>query len=164
MPERAPSLRRRLIVLLLGTLCAAWLAISWVTYQDARFHTARMLDAQLVEYSEVLGAIAHHEALEIAGGTTHHDPGYVQSCTYQVYGLDGGLLLRSHDAPNAPLSRNEGFSDVRATGVDWRAFRRTDRASVAHGISERDQLVGGLALRLVVPLLAGLPLLAIALW
>ena len=169
MPEPAPSLRRRLLALLLGGLSIAWIAVAAATYADARLHTGRMLDAQLVEYAEVLGAIASHEALEIAGATTQHDPAYVQSCTYQVYGLDGSLLLRSHDAPNAALSPQEGFSDVRSAGIDWRAYRRTDRANglviiVAHGIAERDELVRHLALRLVVPLVVGLPVLAGALW
>jgi two-component system sensor histidine kinase QseC len=169
MPERAPSLHNRLLVLLLGALSLAWLGVAIATYLDARGHTGRMLDAQLVEYSEVLGAIASHEALEIAGTTTHHDPAYVQSCTYQVYGLDGSLLMRSHDAPNAALAAAEGFSDVRSTGVDWRAYRRTDPANglvviVAHGIAERERLVRDLALRLIVPLAIGLPTLAIALW
>ena len=165
----APSLRRRLLALLVGGAGAAWIVIAVATYVDTRVHTARLLDAQLVEYSEVLGAIANHEALEIAGGTTRHDPAYTQSCTYQVYGLDGALLLRSHDAPNEALAPAEGFSDVRAVGVDWRAFRRIDRENglvviVAHGIAERDAMVRGLALRLLAPLLVGLPLLAVVLW
>ena len=169
-PHRSvPSLRGRLLGLLVGGALAAWVVIAIATYLDARFHTARMLDAQLVEYSEVLGAIASHEALEIASATTRHDPAYVQSCTYQVYSLEGHLLLRSHDAPNAALSPAEGFSDVNAAGLDWRAFRRTDRSNgvviiVAHGVADRDEIVRGLALRLMVPLAVGLPLLAIALW
>ena len=126
MPDRAPSLRKRLLVLVLGALSLAWVAVAIATYLDARVHTGRMLDAQLVEYSEVLGAIASHEALEIAGTTTRHDPAYVQSCTYQVYGLDGSLLMRSHDAPNGALAAAEGFSDVRSAGIDWRADGRTD--------------------------------------
>lgn len=169
MPERAHSLRQRLLGLLLGAMSVAWIGIAIGTYFDARAHAARMLDAQLVEYSEVLGAIAQHEVLEIAGTTTRHDPAYVQSCTYQVFGLDGALLLRSHDAPNFALAPQEGFSDARAAGLDWRAFRRTDRANglviiVAHGNDERDALVRDLALRLIVPMLLGLPVLAIALW
>jgi two-component system sensor histidine kinase QseC len=169
MPERAASLRRRLLGLLVGGVGVAWIGIAIATYVDARVHTAGMLDAQLVEYSEVLGAIAHHEAFEIAGATTHHDPVYAQTCTYQVFGLDGALLLRSHDAPNAALAPQEGFSDVRSAGVDWRAFRRTDADNglviiVAHDDAGREAMVRGLALRLVLPLLVGLPLLAAALW
>ena len=159
------SLHGRLLTLLLGGVGAAWILIAAATYVDAESHTGRLLDAQLIEYSEVLGAIAGHEALEIAGETTRHDPAYAQSCTYQVYALDGRLLLRSHDAPNAPLAGVAGFSDVAA----WRAYRRTDAENglvviVAHPRAERDALVRDLALRLTVPLGIGLPLLAIALW
>ena len=170
MPPSAPSLRRRLLALLVGGAGAAWILVAAATWLDARVHVGRLLDAQLVEYAEVLGAIANHEALEIASGTTtQHDPAYTQSCTYQVYALDGSLLLRSHDAPNAALAPAEGFSDVRAAKVDWRAYRRTDQANgivviVAHGVAERDAIVRDLALRLVVPMLVGLPLLAMALW
>ena len=84
-----PSLRRRLLALLVGGAGAAWILVAAATWLDARVHVGRLLDAQLVEYAEVLGAIANHEALEIAGSTTQHDPAYTQSCTYQVYGLDG---------------------------------------------------------------------------
>jgi len=169
-PDRsAPSLRGRLLGLLVGGALGAWVPIAFATYFDARFHTARMLDAQLVEYSEVLGALASHEALEIAGATTRHDPAYVQSCAYQIYSLEGQLLLRSHDAPNAALAPAEGFSDVAADSVEWRAFRRTDPRNgvviiVAHGVADRDELVSGLAMRMMLPLAVGLPLLAIALW
>ena len=168
-PRSAPSLRARLIALLLAVAGGAWLAVAVATYLDARFHTGRLLDAQLVEYSEVLGALAHHEALEIAPGATRHDPNYPQGCTYQVYSLAGDLLLRSHDAPNAPLAPADGFSDVSSAGVDWRAYRRVDADNalvvvVAHRTTERDALVRDLALRLMVPMLIALPLLGLAVW
>ena len=168
-PRSAPSLRARLTALLLVVAGGAWIAVAVATYLDARFHSARLLDAQLVEYAEVLGALVHHEALEITPGTTRHDASIQQSCTYQVYSLAGELLLRSHDAPNRPLAAADGFSDVAAAGVDWRAYRRVDTENavvivVAHRTGERDALVRDLALRLLVPMLVGLPLLAIALW
>ena len=168
-PRSAPSLRARLVALLLAVAGGAWLAVAVATYLDARFHTGRLLDAQLVEYSEVLGALAHHEALEIAPGATRHDPNYPQGCTYQVYSLAGDLLLRSHDAPNAPLAPADGFSDVSSAGVDWRAYRRVDAENalvvvVAHRTAERDALVRDLALRLIVPMLIALPLLGLAVW
>lgn len=169
-PEAGPrSLRGRLLALLVGGVSATWILVAIATYADGRFRTSRMLDAQLAEYSEVLGAIASHEALEIAGTATHHDPTYLQSASYQVFSLDGSLLLRSHDAPQVPLAPTDGYSDVRAAGVQWRAFRRTDRPNevvviVGHRLAQRDELVAGLALRLLVPMVVGLPLLAIALW
>ena len=166
---RPPSLHARLVALLLAVAGGAWLAVAVATYLDAEVHTGRLLDAQLVEYAEALGAIAHHEALEIAPGATTHDPGFQQGAAYQVYSLEGDLLLRSHDAPNTPLAGKGGFSDVSAAGVEWRAYRRLDPGNelvviVAHRMAERDALVRDLALRLVVPVLVALPLLALAIW
>ncbi|HSJ99348.1 MAG TPA: sensor histidine kinase N-terminal domain-containing protein, partial [Myxococcota bacterium] len=167
--RRPRSLRRALLWWVVGGIAAAWAALAVATFVDARHHTGRILDAQLVELSEVLAAIAGHEAFEIAGRTTVHDPAYAQGCTYQVYSTAGDLLLRSHDAPNTPLAASDGFSEATAGGIAWRAFRNSDRENalvvvVAHAVSERDALVRGIALRTVLPLLAGLPLVAIALW
>jgi two-component system sensor histidine kinase QseC len=163
------SLRRVLLSWVVGGLAAVWAALAVATFLDARHHTGRILDAQLVELSEVLAAVAGHEAFEIAGSTTLHDPVHAQGCTYQVFSVAGELLLRSHDAPNTPLAASEGFSEAVASGVEWRAFRNVDRENalvvvVAHAMSERDALVRGIALRTALPLLGGLPLAAVALW
>jgi two-component system sensor histidine kinase QseC len=157
------------VALLLAVAGAAWLVVAIATYLDAKDHTGTLLDAQLVEYGEVLGAIAQHDALEIAPRATTHDARFQQGATYQVYSLAGDLLLRSHDAPNAPLAASEGFSDVRAAGVEWRAYRTIDADNelvviVAQRSAERDAIVRDLALRLVVPVLIALPLLALAIW
>lgn len=165
----APSLRARLVALLLAVAAGTWLLLAIATYFDARVHTGRLLDAQLVEYAEVLGSLAQHEALEVAPRVTRHDSGFQSACTYQVYSLQGDLLLRSHDAPNAPLTTVDGFSDLGAGGIEWRAYRRIDPENalvvvVAHQSAERDALVRDLALRLAAPALVVLPLLALAIW
>lgn len=167
--RRPRSLRRTLLSWVVGGMAVAWVALGIATFIDARHHTGRILDAQLVELSEVLAAIAGHEAFEIAGRTTLHDPAYAQGCTYQVFSIVGDLLLRSHDAPNTPLATADGFSEAAAGGIAWRAFRNADPETglvvvVAHAVSERDALVRGIALRTSLPLLAGLPLAAILLW
>src|SRR5687768_3191533 len=94
-PSR-PSLRGRLMLLLLAGTGLVWAVVAIGTFFDARRHSERLFDAQLTEYSEVLAAIAAHEAYEIAGQTTTLDHEYGQACTYQVYSLEGELLLRSH--------------------------------------------------------------------
>ena len=73
MAETRPSLRRRLMLLLLAGTSIAWSVIALSTFFDARYHSARLFDAQLTEYSEVLAAMAAHEAYEIAGQTTTLD-------------------------------------------------------------------------------------------
>jgi two-component system sensor histidine kinase QseC len=169
LAPRRPSLRRRLLALLVGGTGIVWVAIAVATFVDARYHLGRLLDAQLAEYSEVVTAMAGHEVYELNERTTRLDHEYLQACTYQVFSIAGELLLRSHEAPDEPMASADGFSDVRAAGGDWRAFRRTDRGNaivviVAHGFAERDALARGIALRLLLPLGIGLPLLALVLW
>ena len=165
---RPASLRRTLLALLAGGMAVAWLVASVATFVDARRHAGRILDAQLVELSEVLTAVAAHEALEIGGRTTLHDGAYGQGCAYQVFSAAGDLLLRSHDAPNAPLAAAAGFSEARAGTTTWRAFRRVDAEEgvtviVAHDQAQRDELVRGIALRMSVPMLVSMPLLTLVL-
>ena len=169
MPERRPSLRSRLLLLLVAGTGIVWLGIAIATFLDARYHSERLFDAQLTEYSEVLAAVAGHEVYEIAGQTTDFEHEYAQACTYQVFSLDGEMLLRSHAAPESPLVAADGFSDVTAEAKRWRAFRRVDARQqlviiVAHQSAEREAMVLGFALRLLWPFAVGLPLVALVLW
>ena len=168
---RRASLRRTLLVLLVAGTSVVWLGIAVATFLDARYHTAKIFDAQLVEYSEVLAAVAGHEVYEMPPDSStpdaHHEFG--QACTYQVFSLGGEPLLRSHAAPQAPLSTKEGFANVEMGGMRWRTFRHLDAENrliiiVAHQLEAREALVRNSALRLLLPILLGLPLIAVALW
>jgi two-component system sensor histidine kinase QseC len=166
---RRTSLRRSLLVLLLAGTSVVWVAIAIATYFDARIHTGRIFDAQLVEYSAVLAALTGHEAHEITGESQTFEHDFGQASTYQVFSLTGSLLLRSNSAPEAPLAAQDGFSDVTVAGTRWRAFRRVDAENqfviiVAHRVDEREALVLDFALRLLAPILLGLPLIGVALW
>jgi two-component system, OmpR family, sensor histidine kinase QseC len=171
MPEARSSLRRSLLVLLMAGTSLVWAAIAVGTFLDARHHTARIFDAQLAEYAEVLASIAGHEVYEIAPGSTTQDHAHElgQACTYQVFSLVGELLLRSDSAPVTPLATRDGFSDVEVAGVAWRAFRLADAENrlliiVAHRLDDREAVVRDFALRLMLPLLLGLPLVGVAIW
>jgi two-component system, OmpR family, sensor kinase len=168
MAERRPSLRRRLLTLLIAGTGAVWLAITCFTYEEGRHHAEAMFDAQLAEYSEVIAAVAGHEAAEMGGAVTfmNHPPGL--TLTYQVFSLGGELLMRSHAAPDTPLAAEDGYSALEDNG-GWRVYRRTDAAQsvvviAAQRQRDRQEMVGDVALRLVVPLLLGLPLTAAAVW
>ena len=168
-PDRRASLRGRLMLLLIAGSALVWAAIAAATFVDARRHAGQLFDAQLTEYSEVLSAIAGHEAYEMAGDTLGADHEFGEACTYQVFAPNGFLLLRSHAAPATPLAASDGFSDSTVDGKRWRTFRRHDRDNqltviVAHALDEREAMVAGFARRLLLPLLVGLPLLAVAVW
>lgn len=168
-PKARPSIRRRLLILLVSGTAVIWFGIALATFTDARYHAGRVFDAQLEEYAEVLSAIVGHEVFEVAGDITQIEHEFGQSCTYQVFALTGELLLRSHAAPMEALATADGFSETAVEGRRWRTFRYTDVKNhfaivVAHTFEQRDALVHDFALRLLLPLAIGLPLIAVALW
>ncbi len=169
MAERRSSLRGRLLALLVAGTGIVWATVAIATFFDAREHAGRLFDAQLTELSEVLGGLVAHEAYHFSDEVTSHDHNQPQGCTYQVFSARGELLLRSEDAPTTPLATGAGFADVAVEGARWRALRRYEARDglviiVAHRLDERDQLIQGIALRLVLPMGLGLPLIAAAIW
>jgi len=167
--QRPRSLRGRLLALLVAGIGAVWAAIALASYIDARRHVGDLFDAQLVEFSAVLGALSAHEVYEVGPSISAPGDEHAHALSYQVYALDGVMLLASDEAPEAPLLAADGFGTPRVNGVAWRALRRTDREHalvivVAHRMDERDELARDVALRQVIVLAAGLPLLAGVVW
>lgn len=167
MAERRTSLRGRLVALLVAASGIVWVAVAVATFIDARHQADLLFDAQLTEYSEVLTAIAGHEVYEIEGKVTVIEHEYAQALTYQVWSTTNDLLMRSHAAPATVLATADGFSDVEVAGARWRAHRRVDRENalvliVAHRFEVREELAGRIAWRLALPVVVGLPLLALA--
>ena len=169
MAEHRPSLRRRLLALLLAATGVVWIAVAIAAFADSRRHTAELFDAQLEEYAEVLAAIGAHEAHEIEGTVTSLQHGSGPGVTYQVFQTDGRLLMVSHAAPAEPLTRGDGFGFAQSDGKQWRVLRRTLPATslvviVAQEMAARQALVRDLAWVLVLPILLGLPLMAAGVW
>ena len=79
------------------------------------------------------------------------------------------LMLHSAGAGQEPLTGSDGFSETEWRGGEWRFYsewssdgERQVQVGQSHDI--RYQLAQDAALRLLAPLVAGLPLLAAALW
>ena len=54
MSPRAPSLRRRLLLTLLGVVAAIWIAAAIASYFDARHELDELLDAHLAQAASLL--------------------------------------------------------------------------------------------------------------
>lgn len=119
-----PSIRRRLADALLGwsllwvgaILAAVWLA--------ADHEVDELLDDRLQASAEMLGALLSRGD-PVAATTAHPGPAPADvdasgRFTWQVVGTDGGVLMRSHGAPAAPLraTPSVGFGDT----PQWRVF------------------------------------------
>lgn len=162
------SLRRRLLGLLLGGLTACWVATVAFSYVDAHHEIDELFDAQLAQAGQALLALASHEGegVEELGDIAHK---YQRRLRFQIWRADGHLLLRSNNAPDTPMTTSPGFSETDGKEGHWRFFaqwnaERSLQVQVSENHHIRDELIGHIAWRLVLPALFGLPLLGIWVW
>ncbi|MGE5171673.1 MAG: ATP-binding protein [Rudaea sp.] len=169
--ERTPrtrrrSMRRELLLILLGAVALVWIATAIVSYLDARHELDELLDAHLAQSASLLIAQAGHELEEIE----EHAPSlhrYARRVAFQFWEDGSTLRLHSANAPQQRLSpRDEGFSDARIDGQRWRVFSGWDRkhrylVQVGERVGGRDEIVRAIARNLLVPLVVALPVLGL---
>ncbi|MBS1138725.1 MAG: ATP-binding region, ATPase-like:Histidine kinase, region:Histidine kinase N-terminal [Proteobacteria bacterium] len=163
------SLRRRLFGLLLGGVAAAWLVTMVFSYIDAHHEVDELFDAQLAQAAQTLLALATHDHdldIEDFGNTAHK---YQRRIRFQIWRLDGKLLMRSENAPATPLTAADNFSETRGSDGHWRHFSQWNEAhtlqvQVSENHHIRDELIGHIAWRLLFPALFGLPLIGLWVW
>ena len=165
------SLRRRLLALLLGGMAACWLGMLVWSYIDTHHEIDELLDSQLVLEAQTLLGLAAHEADEMLdlGPTDHRAQ---KRLRFQIWTDAGQLVLHSADTPRAPLASADGFSegtDAEGKHPNWRYYGqwnedRTLRVLVGENHHVRDELVGQIAWRLLLPAMLGLPLIGAWLW
>ncbi len=164
------SLRRRLLVLLLGIVLAAWLATALFTYFDARREIGEMLDAHLAQSAGLIAAQLEHEIEDDRETALPRQYRHERKIAFQVWDRKGRLLLRSSGAPETRLqSQSEGYGDAAIDGKRWRSFSRWDESrhylvQVGERYELREELAGSVASHLLHPLYFALPALALLIW
>ena len=171
MAEPGPrrSMRRQLLLILLGSVTVIWVATAIVSYLDARHEIDELLDAHLAQSASLLIAQAGREPEELE----EHAPElhrYARRVAFQFW--EGGTLLRLHsgNAPATRLSpRDEGFSDARIDGERWRVFSGWDRkrrylVQVGERMGARGEIAATMARNMLLPLAVALPVLALLVW
>lgn len=180
-----PSIRRRLLVILLPAIAIAWLVSAVISYFDSLHEQSEVFDAQLAQAARVLALLAEHEVEENALAASKEalkedlnspraariSHQYENKLIFQVWMPPGKqLVLRSEDAPLDPLSDlASGYSDKRIGGQSWRVYTVTDqqhgfRVSVADNYAGRRVLARIIAIRVLIPLFVVMPVLALVLW
>jgi len=95
---------------------------------------------------------------------------YESKLAFQVWDVHGNMILRSGNAPLEPLTHvHKGFSDPLIDFIKWRVFSlwNSDRnylVMTAERYDIRMDLVGKITLKLLLPFLLLLPVLAGLLW
>lgn len=164
------SVRRRLLLMLLGGVMLVWLGAAALTARETRREMQELLDAHLAQSASLLVAQASHEVEEIEhehAGTLHK---YAHNVMFQIWKNGSELLLHSVDAPSFRLSTTEeGFSYTTLNGRTWRVFsvwdeRREYLIQVGEATEVREFLAQVVLKKLVQPLLLSLPLLGLLIW
>lgn len=167
-----PSIRRRLLILLSGTVLAAWLATAVFTYFDARREIGEMLDAHLAQSAGLIAAQLEHEFEDDddRDATLPRQYKNERKIAFQVWDRKDRLRLRSASAPETRLqSQSEGYGDAVIDGKRWRVFSRWDESrhylvQVGERYELREELAESVASHLMHPLAVALPVLALLIW
>lgn len=164
------SLTRRLLITLLSTVSAVWLATAAYSYWDTRHQVNELLDAHLAQSAALLVAQVGQELEE---GYLEHAPQlhrYGRRVAFQIWERDEGLRLHSFNAPNERLSAvEEGFSDSTVGGRRWRVFSAWNPQhrfliQVAEQAKARDEIAVHIARNLLLPLLLALAALGVLIY
>jgi two-component system sensor histidine kinase QseC len=169
-PAARRSIRRELLLVLLGSVALIWIATSVLSYLDARHELDELLDAHLAQTASLLVAQGGREADEV---DVEHAPllhRYGRRVAFQFWEHGRVLRLHSVSAPNARLSPQlEGFSDATVDGERWRVFSAWDAdrrylVQVGERSDARDEIVAKIAQNLLWPLAVALPALGLLVW
>jgi len=170
------SLRRRLLVILLWSFAAAWLLLAAMSYFSARHEIEELFDAQLAQSARVLLGLTLHEieeenepdiaGIDIVGVPWGHK--YEEKIAFQIWSGEK-LLLRSPNAPVAPMTSASGYRDELIETKPWRVFLLADpahnvRIAVGESYEIRDELIFDILFNTLLPILLTLPLLALIIW
>ena len=184
------SMRRTLLVVLLGTLALLMGVAGFFSYRAGLQEAGEMFDARLVQSTRVLIGLVdeplsdlsafpgdaivlrgwHGQAKgvgeELAFKEGH---AYESKLAFQVWGRDHRLLLRSDSAPTTSLAPLEpGYASPIIGGEQWRTFTMRTKEGRWFQSGERSdirqELAEDIAGGTLLPLLLALPLMALVIW
>lgn len=173
MTRSAWSLRNRLIALLAALTLVAWAVGSVWLYRSVEEQAGALFDAALVETAHAVFAAVAHEGLRKEDDFDFEPEQHVhpERMFYQLRDRRGRIRYASPGSPSEALAGPEasGFTDGRAGGIGYRVYTLRDprlRAAIHVGqrVSDREALVRGMALRLLLPGVLVVVLLAAGAW
>ncbi|MBB6082039.1 ATP-binding protein [Castellaniella defragrans] len=167
------SLRRRLLLAVMGTSIGLWLTSLAIVVGVAWFATSEVFDDALEEGSRLVLRIGlPGEAADgIRGPRTERGDTLKLRMYYQLVASDGRVLLRGEDTPHTaflPDARGKTMATVRVEDEFWRVHVRPGpggvTAQVAQPMEERLELLEDMAENLAWPALGLLAMLGLLSW
>ena len=165
------SLRQRLLVILGGSVVAAWLATAFFSYLDTRQLIDEMLDTQLAQSANLLLVLLDRLPQGDLAETMLHQPGADadQMIAFRVYPGSGSTAADSVGLVTFPTDHwQPGFRDATADGQEWRVFGASDDmghlVEVALRQDAKAKFADRVAVHILHPLWVAIPLLAGLIW
>ena len=157
------SIRRRLLVALLGALLVAGIAGAGATFVSAHGEVGRMLDEEL---RQVALSLRDHSRLDFARLESRtNDPDL--RVLVQIWDPAFDRPYSSRVAAPLPRQKDEGYATLEHEGREWRiytTFSAKQTIQVAQPTALRTELAALTAARLLLPVLVILPLLGVLGW
>ena len=175
MKRASWSLRNRLIALIAALAFLVWGASSAWLYRSVHAQAGELFDAALIETAHAVFAAVAHEGLgrkdddDFDFEAAEH--AHVERLFYQLRNRGGALVYASPGAPREALADadSSGFAARVADGVAYRVYTLRDprgRAAIHVGqrLADRAALARAMALRLLLPGVVVVALLAAGVW
>jgi two-component system, OmpR family, sensor histidine kinase QseC len=174
-----PSIRRRLLALLLFSLVLVWGAMLAYGYRELSHEVDELADARLEQNARTLMlldlkrlhslAAANGQELEDGHEERHEEDGHAGPLGFQVWTDEGKLLLQAAGAPDAAYDAHAGHAHLVIGGAQWHAFALRDarhayQVRVFEAETTRSHLVNEIARDMGQWLLLALPVLALLVW
>lgn len=162
------SIRRKLLITLIGALLAAGFAAAVATFFSAQIEFDKFLDTHLEETAEAVSESVMHS---IPGKRPTHLTIVGDADSYQiviqVYDSSTNSLWRRDGTPTLPLPEQPGFGLEKVDGRAWRTYSTVAGPliiTVAQDTAVRTELAAASAFRILQPLCLLIPFIAIAVW
>ncbi len=173
---RPRSIRWNLLLLVLGTLCFAWVVISFFIYYSIQHEIEEVYDAQLAQNAKLLASLVRHELEEshqLQIDTDDFLPlvhRYEAKISFVIYYSDGTLMTRSPSSTMLPVNEQlTGFEKIQTNGEVWYTYNLRDPKTnlliqTAQRHDVRAEMVAYINHSIVVVMLAALPFITFLLW
>lgn len=159
---RGVSLRSRLLGVLLTAVVLSTAVATGATYYWARHEIDELLDYHLRQQ-----ALALRDKAFMLGTVVVPEPDPDQDFVIQAWDWRGQRVYLSHRGAVLPRSTAPGYSDIQAGKTAWRVYSLvlgTHLVQIAQPMRLRRELATEATLKILYPLLAVLPILALLVW
>ena len=153
------SIRRTLLVGLIATAVLAGALVAYGVYRSAYEQANELFDYQLRQMG-----IALRDRIFEGRGAAAID---AEDFLIQVWRADGAVVFVSSPRVIPPVLAPVGLSTVASADGDWRVYRidaQSQIVQVAQPMSLRRDRAAKSALRVLVPVIVALPILAVLIW